>query len=412
LLTWKRAVTYASLVGLLYMLAWGSSTFSGSAPLTRNGEPITGDYIAFYAAGRMLLNGQAAQLYEPTSFRAVQREVVNFAVPNLYDPFRNPPFFAIPFAPLALLDVLPSFAIWSALSLACLAAAIWLALAELPSVRPHWRALGVLVLTFEPVYRGLISGQNADLSLLLYALIYRSIRAGREPAAGFWAALGLFKPQLFLVFPIVFAASRRWRALGTYALVAAGLALISLAVVGVDGLWAWSRVILDHEGGNAVKNGYRMHSLKAFFDLLLPSQPGVALALCAGASGLVLLPLVRAWSAAHAWSEQLPIRWALTTAVAVLVDPHLLDYDLAVLVLTGLLIGVALPQGRWWAFGFYVALTAALMFDLRLPLAEMQLQLTVPLLLAFAWWSWRRLGQPLVPKRSPVQVGEPRLATT
>jgi hypothetical protein len=411
LLTWKRATTYASVVGLLYLSAWAYSTFADSGPLTRTGEPTAGDYIAFYAAGRMLITGQGSHLYDPTTVRAVQVEAMHSAIPTLYDPFRNPPFFALLFAPLGLLELLPSFAVWSALNLACLALAVWLALNNVPALRPHWRAIGILVLSFEPVYRGLIGGQNGDVSLLLYVLIYAAIRAGREPAAGAWAALGLFKPQLFLVFPIVFAASRRWRALAAYGLVAGALALLSVAIVGVDGVWAWSRIILDHEGGNAVKNAYRMHSLKAFFDLLLPSQPGIALALFVAASSVLLVPLVRAWTVANSWREQLPLRWALTSAVALLVDPHLLDYDVAVLVLSGLLIGAALPQGRWWVFTFYVAFTTALLFDSSLPLGDAQLQLTVPLLVAFVWWSSRRLGQTLVPTQAPAVLPEQRLRT-
>jgi alpha-1,2-mannosyltransferase len=409
LLTWKRTATYAAIVGLLYLSSWAYSTFADFGPLTRTGEPTAGDYIAFYTAGRMLVTGLGSQLYDPTTVRSLQVETMHFAIPTLYDPFRNPPFFALVYAPLALVGLLPSFALWSGLNLAGLGLAVWLALDDAAQLRRHWRAIAILVLTFEPVYRGLIGGQNGAVSLLLYVLIYRAIRAGREPAAGAWAALGLFKPQLFLVFPIVFAASRRWRALATYGLVAAGLATVSVAIVGIDGLLAWSRVILDHEGGNAVKNAYRMHSLKAFFDLLLPEQPGGALALFLVASAVLLVPLVRAWSVANAWSEQLPLRWALTSAIAVLIDPHLLDYDVAVLVLSGLLIGAARPEGRWWAFAFYVAFTTALLFDSRLPLGEAQLQLTVPLLVALVWWSWRRLSERPTPKQAPVLVPEPRL---
>jgi uncharacterized membrane protein (UPF0127 family) len=392
LLTSKRAATYAAILGLLYLLAWGYSTFAGRAPLTRNGEPIPGDYIAFYTAGRMVLNGESSHLYDPSSVRAIQAEALEFLVPGLYDPMRNPPFLAVLFAPLATLDLIPSFVVWSLLNLACLVAALWLALRTLPALRPHWRAIGVVALTFAPVYRGLIGGQNADLSLLLYVLIYRAIRSGREPQAGLYAALGLFKPQLFLVFPLVFAASRRWRALGTYCLVASMLAAASFALVGVDGVWAWSRVILEHEPGNALKNAYRMHSLKAFFDLLLPFQSTLALVLSVLASAALLVPLVRAWSVQNAWQEQLPMRWALTSAIAVLVDPHLVDYDLAVLVLTGLLIGAVSPAGRRWALGFYAAMVVALLFDFKLPIGDTQLQLTVPILVAFAWWAWRHLN--------------------
>jgi uncharacterized membrane protein (UPF0127 family) len=392
LLTWKRAATYAGILGLLYLLAWGYSTFAGRSPLTRNGEPIPGDYIAFYTAGRMVLNGDGAHLFDPSGVRAIQAEATQYLVPDLYDPMRNPPFVALLFAPLAALDFIPSFIVWSVLNLACLGLAIWLALRTMPALRPHWRAISVIVLTFTPVYRGLIGGQNADLSLLLYVLMYRAIRAGREPQAGLYAALGLFKPQLFLAFPFVFAASRRWRALGIYCLVAGILAAASVAVVGVDGVWAWSRVILEHEPGNALKNAYRMHSLKALFDLLLPAEATLALVLSVLASLALLVPLVRAWSVPNAWREQLPMRWALTSVIAVLIDPHLVDYDLAVLVLTGLLIGVASPAGRRWVLGFYAAMVAALLFDFKFPIGDTQLQLTVPLLAAFAWWAWRRLN--------------------
>ncbi len=390
-LTWKRAATYAGILGLLYLLAWGYSTFAERSPLTRGGEPIPGDYIAFYAAGRMVLNGAGAHLFDPSSVRAVQAQAMQFLIPDFYDPMRNPPFVALVFAPLATLDLIPSFIVWSVINLACVVAAISLALNTLPTLRPHWRAIGILALTFTPVYRGLIGGQNSDVSLLLYVLIYGAMRAGHERQAGVYAALGLFKPQLFLVFPVVFVAARRWRALGAYCLVAGILAAASLLLVGVDGVLAWSRVILEHEPGNALKNAYRMHSLKAFFDLLLPFASRLALVLSVVASAALLVPLARCWSVPNAWQDQLPIRWAFTSAVAVLVDPHLVDYDLAVLILTGLLIGAVSPAGRWWALGFYVAMTAALLFDFKLPVGDTQLQLTVPLLLAFAWWAWRQL---------------------
>src|SRR5215210_3033006 len=100
LLTWKRATVYASLVGLALWLFWGYSTLFGTPPLTRGGDPIPGDYLAFYAAGRLVLSGQLAQLYDPTAIRAIQAEATRFLIPGLYDPMRNPPFVALAFVPL------------------------------------------------------------------------------------------------------------------------------------------------------------------------------------------------------------------------------------------------------------------------------------------------------------------------
>ena len=393
LLTWKRCSTYAAIVGLLFLAAWAWSTFAGRAPLTRSGEPILGDYVAFYAAGRMVLDGHADAIFDPAAVRAAQAAATQGLVPDLYDPLRNPPFVALAVAPLTLLDPLASFVVWSVLNLAALGAALWLALDAIQSLRRHWRAILIVALAFAPVYRGLIGGQNATVSLLLFVLIYRSMRAGHDGRAGFWSALGLFKPQLFLVFPVVFAASRRWRALAVYCLAGSALAAVSLAMIGPDGLQQWLRVIVDHESGNAARNAYRMHSLKAFFDLLLPDQSTIAIGLYAIGAGVLLVLLARLWSTStrRPRSGDLALLWAFTSVVAVLVDPHLIDYDLTVLTLTALLLGVAHAQGKLWVAGFYVAALCALFFDFRLPIGAVQIQLTVPLLIAFLIWCWREL---------------------
>ena len=48
-----------------------------------------------------------------------------------------------------------------------------LLLGEAPRLRERRRGLVVLVVAFPPVYFGLIDGENAVISLLLYVLIYR-----------------------------------------------------------------------------------------------------------------------------------------------------------------------------------------------------------------------------------------------
>ncbi|HEX8969549.1 MAG TPA: glycosyltransferase 87 family protein [Chloroflexota bacterium] len=414
MLTWKRSGSYAGFVGLIFLAAWAYSTFAGTAPLTRAGEPIMGDYVAFYAAGRMVLTGSGANIYDPTAVRQAQAEATQGQVADLYDPLRNPPFVALAFAPLALLDPLPSFVVWSLINLLALAAAMWLTLDTLPSLRRHWPWIALIALAFAPVYRGLIGGQNANLSLLLFVLIYRAVRQQHHARAGGWAAIGLFKPQLFLVFPIIFAASRRWRALAVYALVATGLGLVSLAVIGGPaGIPAWISVIVDHESGNALRNAYRMHSLKAFFDLLLPGQSGLALGLYLLGSLALLVPLARLWTNPPGSDAAVSLRWALTSVVAVLIDPHLIDYDLTVLVLAALLLGAAHASGRVWVLVFYLVSLFALLFDLRLPYAGVQVQITVPVLVMFAGWTWRELARLDVrPAQSRLAAVHPGTPTT
>ena len=212
----------------------------------------------------------------------------------------------------------------------------------MPELQSRWRGLTILVFAFPPVIIGLLDGQNATLSLLLYVLIYRSLVRGQDRAAGVWAALGLFKPQLFFVFPIIFLASRRWRALATYAATALTLALLSFALVGPEGTLGWLRILLDMETANSAANAWRMHSLKAFFDLLIPGQPPLSLALYALTSAALLAALAWVWSRVPFASQPRHL-WALTSIVAVLVDPHLVDYDLAVLIPAAIFLAMLVP---------------------------------------------------------------------
>jgi hypothetical protein len=358
------------------------------------GGLIGGDYAAFYAAGRLALEGRLAHLYDSGVVRAVQEAAVEGRVPDIYIAFRNPPFVAALLAPFAAVDLLFSFALWSLFSIALLVLAVRLSLFSTPRLRRHWPLVALAVAGFCPVYTGLADGQNAIVSLLLFVLVYRALRNGHDAQAGAWAALGLFKPQLFFILPIVFLASRKWRALLAYSGVAAALALASLALVGMDGLVAWARIIVEFEPANAARLAGRMYSFKAFFDVLLPEQSHIALGLAVACSLAVLAALFRVWSTPRALSHDVRLRWIFTMLVVLLVDPHLLDYDLTILVLPGLLMIGLLPETAWWMAPLFV-ITA---IDAPLSLGPVSLQLGVVLLTTLAVRVFWRLEQSRPPR--------------
>jgi hypothetical protein len=167
-------------------------------------------------------------------------------------------------------------------------------------------------------------------------------------------ALGLFNPQLFIVFPFLLLARRMWRGLVVYVLVAAALAVVSLLLVGPAGLNAWFHSIADFEAGNSAANAWRMASLKSFFDLLLPGMRSLSLALYAACATVLLALVVWLWSLARA---SLAATWALTCLAAVLIDPHLVDYDLTVLVCAGVLVlaADATLLNRWMVAALYIS---------------------------------------------------------
>lgn len=373
LLTWRRACFFALVLLVLYASAWVYVLLNGSPPLNSAGVPLGGDYIAFHTSGLLLSSGHGADIYQRATVTTVQDQLLHGAVPGFYDAFRNPPFFALLFVPLSNLPYLWAAAIWTLLSLACLATALWLLLKEVPQLRPRWPGLTLLALAFPPVYFSLVDGENALLSLLLYVLIYRALRRD-QARAGVWAALGLFKPQLFFLFPLIFVATRRWRMLATYAVTAVVLAGISAALVGPAGLQAWLSTIVDAESGNAAANAWRMASLKSFFDVLLPQSPITALAAYALAAAALTGLVLYQW---HRERRATPRLWALTSLVAVLVDPHLVDYDLSVLIPAGAFLAIDDRRLRWPIALLYVLI----LLRAQLPIGQITLQLVPPLLL-------------------------------
>jgi hypothetical protein len=381
-LTFKRAWTYALLLVGLYLSIWIYDLVLASPPMYPDEVPIGGDYIAFHAAGRLVLNGRATELYDRSAVVAVQDSLLGGRKPGFYDGFRNPPFAALPFVPLALLDLVPAVAVWTLVSLGCLGVALWLLFEEMPHLKQRRHGLVVLVFAFAPVFFGLIGGQTAAVSLLLYVLIYRALVRDQDELVAVWAALGLFKPQLFIVFPLVLLARQSWRALLVYALTALGLAAVSLALVETEGLAAWVRILIEPESGQVLVNAWRMVSLRSFLEILFAGYSTVSLGLYAVTSAILLVALFERWAHRRASLDML---WIFTCLVAVLADPHLVDYDLTVLIPAGVLAVTCAPSVRWWLVLLYVLLV----FRAQLPLpGDAAVQLSTLVLLVCLRLVW------------------------
>jgi hypothetical protein len=167
----------------------------------------------------------------------------------------------------------------------------------------------------------------------------------------------------------------------TYTVTALVLAAISFAVVGAEGLQAWSRVLLEHEGGNALANGWRMASAKSFLDTLLPSLSLVSLLTYVLISAALLALLWQVWRRP---TPNLPTAFALTTLVAVLINPHLVDYDLTVLVAAAIIAYTLVPRYLLLIVPIYIVT----IFRLQIPILEAGVLVTPPLLFALTGWMY------------------------
>jgi hypothetical protein len=324
-----------------------------SEPSTR--WELGGDFVPAYAAGTLLREGRAAEMYEPQVVEQIERQIVSEA--NLeplpfYGPYLNPPFFAAVFAPLSALPYRQAAIVWLLFNLICAAGAIVLLCRMLPR-DDGWRTWGLvplLLLISMPFIQALGHLQNTCLSLLLLCLIvsqWRQHPSGSRAAivAGAFCGLLAYKPQLSAALSLVVVATLGWRAmLGLSATVGSLLALTIWKLPGAITAYL-------HELPRAVAwiqdrpqyNWGRQITAQGFWRLLIqghaggPAHPVVAIlsyaTMLAGALGLAACVLAY-WRRNNSLDGLI----AATVASMPLLMPYYMDYDLLLLAVPAVLL--------------------------------------------------------------------------
>lgn len=146
--------------------------------------------------------------------------------------FVSPPPLAWLVLPLSLLGPAGATYVWLAGSVASLVAAWWTAAPGRGRARLLWL---LAALAWYPVLYSLSLAQPDLLIVLVVVAAWRLAEADRPYLAGLVLGLSVLKPQLTLALPLVLLAGGRWKIAGTWAAVAAALAVISLAFIGGQG---------------------------------------------------------------------------------------------------------------------------------------------------------------------------------
>src|SRR5947207_8658270 len=200
-----------------------------------NAEGRVIDFLPLYTGGRLLWQDRT-HLYDLERQLAVETPTLApYPLPGVL-PYNYPPFFTLLLVPLAWLPFPLAYATATVLNLLCLALTLHLLLRRLALGSNQTLWLLLIAFCEVPVYVTLFQGQTSLLALLLLTLYVLDLQEGREVRTGAWAGLLLFKPQL-LPLPLLILAWRRcWQGLLALMVVATALSLLSLLLVGVEGL--------------------------------------------------------------------------------------------------------------------------------------------------------------------------------
>jgi hypothetical protein len=343
------------------------------ALVTLLADPYQMDFVSYWAAGRLALEGNAAGAYDAAVHNAMELQAIPL---HGRLPFAYPPCFLLLAAPFAWLDYPPAGFDWVLLGFAAYCAALrgW------APDRP-W-----LALSFPPLLVNAITGQAGFLATAL--LLGGTALLPKRPLwAGALLGLLVLKPQLALVAPLALVSGREWRALAAAAAAAAALVAASLIAFG----WAPWQAWLGQAGlavsiaSQGLAGWHRMASV--YGALRLAGLPEAAAWAAHALVGLAALA-----GACLVWRRRTDpgLRGAALAAATALASPYFFVYDTLILVLPFLwLVG----RGRHWALLgaawaiLFVGLAQAAGWDIGVNL----IPLAALILLALVLWE---AGQP------------------
>jgi len=296
----------------------------GQLPLTLSGDMVTPDFLAHWTGGRLVLQGQAAELYDPAAQSAVQMQSVGVTQDLSW--FISPPLTALLFVPFAALPYSWGALAWTGVSLALLGWALFLVRPFLGD-RQGDHALFVLAIFATPAVLELIgSGQVTAVALIAVTIALRLLRVNHDVLAGAVLAVGLYKPHLFVLVPLALLVQRKYRALSSLAVTSAVLILLTLPAVGARAWEAWLTTLTSPLYNDAVQAGltWKMQSISA-------------LATSLGAPPVAVYPLLLVGAAIFVWRTRAgrypsSYVWTLALLTTVTFSPHVMVYDLVLLV--------------------------------------------------------------------------------
>ncbi len=327
LLTPKRLLVWgAALCALSWFIHLQTTLTPGL--VDRAGRIKGSDYIQFYVMGSLMHEGNPDALYDAQAHLAEGRRLIHKDL-TLYASHPNyGPQVALAFVPLAFLPYLWSLFAFLALSAVAYALSVWIVWRGSTALRPHGRVVAVLAAGSPLLLTVVRYGQASAFALLAVALSLAAFRRGRLFLAGFAIGCLAYKPQLGVVFGIVFLLTREWRVAGGAATAVAVQAAAGWMAAGSAAMQRYvSELWLLARHPNLVETfPSELYSIRGFAHLLVPYEPvvtacGIAALIAAVALG------ARTWSS----KSDVDVRFGTIVVLTILASPHLLSYDLLLL---------------------------------------------------------------------------------
>src|SRR3984893_1319722 len=298
------------------------------------GLGIPTDFVNVWSAGRLVLDGHAAQSYDWDIQKQVQVAVLGQSYEGNFAWHYPPPFLFIA-SLLAHFPYAGAFIGWAAISLVP-----YLAVMRAIVGRPFGLLLAA---AFPVVLTNTLVGQNGFLTAaLIGGTLY--LMPTRPVLSGICLGLLSYKPQYGLLFPLVLVAASRWTVFFTAGIVAVAMAFASWLAFGTESWQAFFHWMPMFSQAFLTEGRAPWGKMQSIFALVryFGGADQLAWVFQWILSGTVAVLLALMWRSRISY----PLKAAALAAGTLLTTPYLFLYDVMVLAIAvAFLVRVGLRKG-------------------------------------------------------------------
>ena len=349
----RREAHAMSLIAIVVgIILCGLSVFRGFHGQALMGRPLGGDFVEFYAIGRILNSYEAFRIYDLQLAVGLQHATLPSMAETQMLVFGHAPYVAYLFRPFAALPYTWAYLAWLAFSASLYVMSLFLLFRSSNLPREHRKTGLLLAVSSVPfILETWIGGQLSVVVFFAWALFFYFRHKNRMFLAGIALSLALFKPTLLVLPAAMLLCGRRWRTLGGLSAGAFALALVSIKMVGLRGCHAWIDTLLFlarmNAGPGEVWHLAKYVDIMSFFHLLVRNAPVLTGILSSVIGVAVFAMLAAVWfrPPARAHQPEEDLLWAATLCFTLVVNAYAPIYD-SILVVSAVVLAAGALQNR------------------------------------------------------------------
>lgn len=317
----NRIIAYSFLLFTVYLAIFIFFVYFWRGELRNLFSPFCVDFGLFYAAGKMTLAGNVAQIFDVQAHHAMTELVLTLALPYFL-PWLYPPFFLFLIVPLTLLPFDMALIVWHVLTLAFM-------LLAARRMLPGHKKLAFFLVGFPGILLNLRWGQNGFLSTALLGLSIAFMETN-PVLCGVMIGLLAYKPQLAILPFFVLLITKNWKAMLSAVGTVFSVSLLSVLSFGKD-VWIGFFQSLFHtssylmETSKEVTSSIQPTLLTTLIDLGVDSRISLTVQMIVA----VLAVAVVGWAVLR--SERMPLKGIMLVLGMPLIIPYFMQYDLVIL---------------------------------------------------------------------------------